>query len=762
MDNGGTIDPVIEFDTRSPSVPVAPAPAVSPAPAPTVTDPPIMIPSVPVLIPPERLAANDTDAVPPSEPWRFSIVLLDGPITPRLALRPKPVAPVTAATMHAFKGSPPLVQVVTGRLFVVTPVAPTTAEVIPFVFAETVALMNGETLGMEVGVLVSPLVLIVMLVVFGRADVNPKLVLRLRLEVVDCPGDTELLPVRKPKSMLELGIETEPEMLVLGMVRLSDDGTERVRLVDGRESEIDELFVGKDNATLVDGTVSDSEDRLLILMSVFSEVLGMEMLREVVGMMMNVAVLIVTDSDGIERDVLGSVTEMTVLMLVVGGDRDRDVHEVRIPVSRLLEGEDSENDDGILIDSDEIDSDVLGSVILVAVLMLVVGRDSDNDGDVVSSPVSTLIVGEIETENGTVIEILVSRLVDGRDSEDIERDVEGMLGEKLVSTLVVGSDSEVDGIVTERSVRRLVEDMLRERLVSRLSVGTDIDIDVEGILSEVPVARLVEGSKGDSVVGGRLGERPVSTLVEGRVTDGTLIDGAVLRLVDGIESDKLGELERSRLILVLGTEIDNEGTPVDRFVLRLVDGIESDEGLIVTSVLRPVVEIWPVSDDNRLDNIPVSMLVDGTDSDIDVDGMLSVRFVDGSAGDWSDGVDSDKLEIESVRESVFRLESEVVSDPSEIELKLGTRVGRLRLNIVLTPSIDASRFPRKTTSVATPGFGVPDPPPRLLTNVQVPLAYVAPAQPGTSEHCVMQSTRFWPLPVLVMLVADGKIVSHSS
>ena len=61
-------------------------------------------------------------------------------------------------------------------------------------------------------------------------------------------------------------------------------------------------------------------------------------------------------------------------------------------------------------------------------------------------------------------------------------------------------------------------------------------------------------------------------------------------------------------------------------------------------------------------------------------------------------------------------------------------VGVLVLIRVLPPDARATIRLETRTSVTTPGSEMPPLGPGLLKNVQVPLAYVAPAQPVMVEH----------------------------
>lgn len=93
-------------------------------------------------------------------------------MTPTPALTPFPPAPVTVPIRQPFSGSPPFVQVPTGALFVV---APAIAEVIPFVFTETVALIDTDGRVTEPAVLILVLGTEIEVEPVGREVVTPVL-----------------------------------------------------------------------------------------------------------------------------------------------------------------------------------------------------------------------------------------------------------------------------------------------------------------------------------------------------------------------------------------------------------------------------------------------------------------------------------------------------------------------------------------------------------------------------------------------------------
>ena len=209
-----------------PRVPLSPAPAVAPAPAPPVADTSILIPEDPVLTPTPTLAATDADKLAPREPWTLTMVLMDGPLTPAPALTPPAPAPVTEATRHAFRGSPPFVQVSTGGLFVVTLVAPITADVMPFVFTENVALMDVDTGGSEVVLLPTPFVLVERLVdprVDGRVTEPAVWTLVLKAVVAEEPDGREV-ETPPPFTLVEPVLRPPPRFVFVETVGLVATG----------------------------------------------------------------------------------------------------------------------------------------------------------------------------------------------------------------------------------------------------------------------------------------------------------------------------------------------------------------------------------------------------------------------------------------------------------------------------------------------------------------------------------------------------------
>ena len=131
-----------------PSTPLNPSPAVPPTPRPTLNVALNPTSDDDVSRPKPTSALKDADKPTVTEAWIFNMVLLDGILRPTPIVSPAP--PPTVATTQAFKGSPPFVQVFIAALFVVTLVAPTSAEVMPFALTDMVALMNGEIDGKEV------------------------------------------------------------------------------------------------------------------------------------------------------------------------------------------------------------------------------------------------------------------------------------------------------------------------------------------------------------------------------------------------------------------------------------------------------------------------------------------------------------------------------------------------------------------------------------------------------------------------------------